>query len=487
VGKDDPSNFMLSNLKFESETVLEGQPVELQVSAKSERERGVTHQLELYINNENGVPVKRSSEDVLFDSDGPVMVPLSFDVNTESAVQGEVRLTSNDAMTFDDVRYFTVERKPKPQVLIVTDDPRDSGSVWRDMLSPEGEEYFFKCEMATPDEIVRSRIDQFENICLINVERPSEEFWDKIQQYVTQGGGLFVILGNSRIDQVAYNTEAGLSVMPAEVLGRVPMKPAETIDFKAGENHALLAPVIQKYGDLGDLRGALVDRCWSVKPSSNSSVVVSYTSPLGYPAMLERIVGRGRVILLTTAVDYASQWSELARADWMVVLADRIMQYTAGGSTVRLNYSASEGVILPLDSEQKLNEILLRLPDLKQLRETYDSDKGLVYLRNTSSLGHYQLLSAGPPVKPLSYFSVNISDEESNMQKMTTEELDSFFGAERYQVATSTEELERQVGLGRVGQEMFPLIIALLLALFWGEHLVANRFYEQEQQLPVVR
>ncbi len=96
-------------------------------------------------------------------------------------------------------------------------------------------------------------------------------------------------------------------------------------------------------------------------------------------------------------------------------------------------------------------------------------------------------MSANSPTKPLKSFSINVDDQESSLHKLTTEELDSIFGENRYQVARSIEELSRQVGIGRIGQEVFPLVIAFLFILFWSEHLVANRFYEQDQQVPVIK
>ena len=44
-----------------------------------------------------------------------------------------------------------------------------------------------------------------------------------------------------------------------------------------------------------------------------------------------------------------------------------------------------------------------------------------------------------------------------------------------------SEELERSVGDMRIGREVFPMLLLLLLLVFCCEHLVANRFYESDQ------
>ncbi len=63
----------------------------------------------------------------------------------------------------------------------------------------------------------------------------------------------------------------------------------------------------------------------------------------------------------------------------------------------------------------------------------------------------------------------------------TPEELDRVLGKDRYSVSRSIEGLTRNVAFGRVGQEVFSLILGIVVAVFCAEHFVANRFYESEQ------
>ena len=47
-------------------------------------------------------------------------------------------------------------------------------------------------------------------------------------------------------------------------------------------------------------------------------------------------------------------------------------------------------------------------------------------------------------------------------------------------MAGDLEELQRRVGDMRIGREVFPMVLLLLLIVFCCEHLVANRFYEAD-------
>ena len=64
---------------------------------------------------------------------------------------------------------------------------------------------------------------------------------------------------------------------------------------------------------------------------------------------------------------------------------------------------------------------------------------------------------------------------------MVTEELDGLFGEKRYSLSRDLEQLERNVGNVRIGREVFPSLLFLLLLVFCVEHLVANKFYDVDQ------
>jgi hypothetical protein len=53
------------------------------------------------------------------------------------------------------------------------------------------------------------------------------------------------------------------------------------------------------------------------------------------------------------------------------------------------------------------------------------------------------------------------------------------FGPVKYRLARTREQIDRDISMGRVGQELFPpliLIVALILGL---EMFMANRFYKE--------
>jgi len=79
---------------------------------------------------------------------------------------------------------------------------------------------------------------------------------------------------------------------------------------------------------------------------------------------------------------------------------------------------------------------------------------------------------------------VNPPAGESDFSRLQEAQLDEMFGKDRYQVARDIEELKSDVNLADLGKEIFSVLMVLVIAAFCGELLVANRFYESEQDEP---
>jgi len=56
--------------------------------------------------------------------------------------------------------------------------------------------------------------------------------------------------------------------------------------------------------------------------------------------------------------------------------------------------------------------------------------------------------------------------------------LDRHFGQDNYQVVRHPQEINFGAARGRVGREIYPLIMFLLALLFATEYLFANRIYK---------
>ena len=77
-------------------------------------------------------------------------------------------------------------------------------------------------------------------------------------------------------------------------------------------------------------------------------------------------------------------------------------------------------------------------------------------------------------------FSVNPPLTESLFVPLETSDLDKIFGGkDRYALANDPESLERAIQTTRIGREMFPWLIMLIMVVVTVESILANRFYRE--------
>jgi hypothetical protein len=72
---------------------------------------------------------------------------------------------------------------------------------------------------------------------------------------------------------------------------------------------------------------------------------------------------------------------------------------------------------------------------------------------------------------------VNANPAESQLDPMSPLEMATVLGEGKFAVARSADELREVMGDVRIGRELFPWLMTLLVLLFAAEHLLANRFY----------
>ncbi|MBL8850493.1 MAG: BatA domain-containing protein [Planctomycetaceae bacterium] len=418
---------------------------------------------------ETGAP-QRIEFDLLSALSGPV-------------IQGEVRLVSGDPLTADDTRYLSVDVGPAPKVLVIAPTAAQA-QFWMDTLNP-GEETRFESKYGTPPRLTDANLDDYDAVCLINVPQPTDDQWQRLGRFVDAGGGLAIFLGVAEEElSLAYNRAQAQAFLPAR-LDAYSAKGAWRLQINALEH-----PVFRKIrefadrGAVGVLQGELeINRFWKVTPTDDTAVIASYSDDDHSPAILARNHGKGRVVMITTAVDskhFRREWNTLTKLvnSWAwLALAHPLVEHLARLSDATYTVDAGEAVTIPLPSG---DPVLLRRPNLTQTTRTPKPATTQLIIDDADILGHYTLVQPGNG-PTLAGFSVNPPAGESNFTRLEPAQLDELFGADRYQVARDIQELQSNVNLAVLGKEVFSVLMVLVIVAFCGEHLVANRFYESDQ------
>lgn len=483
IGAQKHKNLGLSALKLSSERLSPGGLLQLNTellvggeTKKDDHERTV----ELYVGDGSGKPEKRGQQVAALNPERPTPVEFSVAGLKLGTHQGFVRILGRDGLACDDVRYFTVEVRPPSKVLLLASKPDDAVFL-REALSPSGaanlSQSKFDCQVATFDKLKELKLSDFAAVCLLNPPPLPEASWQALVNFAESGGGVGIALGrNARREEM--NAAEAQKLLPGKLRWQ-------------SRDATYLRPVTIEHPALREL-GELADKApWSEFPvfkyweleAGSEPVHLVATFANGKPALIEKRLGAGTVMLLTTSISDAAHddpWDLLPTGPepWpFIALANGIVQHLAGAGQTQLNYLAGQTVVLPLESDEQVTSYVLQLPDGSALRQTLTPGQQNLSISSTDALGNYRVRAGGRQERLDRGYSVNVPPEMSRLERVVSSDVVTALGADRTQVATNRDEIALSVGVGRVGRELFPLLILVVALAMAAEQLLSNRFY----------
>lgn len=246
----------------------------------------------------NGEPMERRPFELGNRSEVVLDLPLILD--DSGRYTGELVL-AGDGFDLDNRWYFTVDVMPTMRILVVNGDPAtdwyDDEAHWF-VLALEGMENSpFSVTQVTLAEFAPTDLAQHDAAVLLNAGSLSATQQQALQEFVSTGGSLLLAPGN-RVDAADFNRQLA-ELSPArlaspEVLG--------------ANDYVLIADIDRRHPALRPLDvgwSARFQGYWRSEPVNEATVLMRYDS--GDPLLLERTVGEGRAMLVTSSLDLG--WS----------------------------------------------------------------------------------------------------------------------------------------------------------------------------------
>jgi hypothetical protein len=484
VGVEQPRNLALGALQLSAEDLAPGSLLQLETELTAidngEPRQDVT--VELHTADAAGGTQKRGQQVLRMERDGGDAVPIEFSLSglELGTHQGYLRIVGDDPLRADDVRYFTVEVREPRKILLLGERPQDTMFL-REALAPKSAAALlrskFVCDARAFGDMEATSLADYDAVMLVDPTPLPADAWQKLTDYTHDGGGLGIFLGrNARRDEL--NELAPQQLLPARL--RWQSRDATYLRPPATEHPAL--------AELSELADAVpwaefpVFKFWELEsPASDVYVLAPYAN--GRPALLERRLGSGRVITMTTPVSdpaHDDPWNVLPTGSdpWpFLVLANDLAEYLSGGEGAARNYLAGQTAILPLAPDEQVSSYVLEMPGASPVRQSLTPGQRDLSITSTESLGNYRVRAGGRSGRLDRGFSVNSPAEESRLARADFATIAAALGKDRVRLARSLEEIEVRIGQGRVGRELFPALMLALALVLGVEQLLSNRFY----------
>jgi len=407
--------------------------------------------------------------------DGKVETSFSLPM-APSGDQKAVLELAADVLPIDDSYPFVLRGDKSVEVLLVSGEggaqPRDDEAYFVEKALQPGAGSPSRVHPRVVSAEALRQIDggRGDVVFLCNVTDP-RPIADDLLSMVQDGGGLFISVGR-RTDPDLYN-EALASLLPSRF---TEVKTRGSGSFEISPVGLALPPMDRDEFRVFRTGGAPVfsqvrfGRMIATEPvlAEDSQVLLRYTD--GMPALLERRIGSGRVILFTSTVD--DDWTDLPLRSIFVPLVHQIARSLSnslvqdGGTVVEVGQSLS--LSLPPDSQRVA---WLRGPGDHEVRlDSVGADEeGVFVFSEAREPGHYSLFWADPSSgteELKAMFSVRVPMRESRLTSLSAESLHAalpglvFHGREgESSVSESQGEVVRKSSL------LPALWLILLLAL----------------------
>lgn len=493
VGVEKPQNMALGDLRLSAQAINQGAPLTIDATATCRGEGG-RRMIELILLERVAGgevrEVKRDEKPV--DLNDGQAVPVTFDLAglTVGLHQGFVRVAGQDALGADDRRYFTVRVRPAPEVLLAAPQPlRRTAVYFEEAIAPSALRAKgrapYRVKTLPLDRLAGEPLAKYQAVVVLDPGAIGQQAWQNLADYASAGGGVGVFLGrNANRELTAINEEPAQRILPGKLVrqARAPQGDVWLAPRDADYEHRALA-------EFRDIAGSVpwqafpVFHYWQLRDLPSDVGVVAHFSNRD-PAIFARTVGKGRVLTMATPVSddpNRDPWNLLPTGDdpWpFVLLANGMVAHLVGGETEQLDCLAGEKLSLRLDPQRQFRSYLLTGPG-EDARLEIDPKQQVLPIDGTDQPGNYQVRAGGSEGGFSTGFSVNVPAAAMQLDRLAEDDLHKLLDPLPFRVARSQEQIEFSVSRGRVGRELYGLLILIFVAMLGLEHLVANRFYRQ--------
>ncbi len=358
-------------------------------------------------------------------------------------------LTPGDDLVVDDRRFLAVKRPEPRQVLMVGADTRSGASPFVASALGTLAAQDYRVESTTAAGLADQVLDNHAFVVVTDagvLEGPDAAL---LRDYVESGGALLMAFAVR---------SAGLSEAPVTGHAFGPFS-----DFGRRDDEFLAVGALDRshpaLGQMDEVRRARFYRHVAVEPRDGDRVLMRLDG--GGPLLVEHVLGAGRVLLYGSSLD--REWNDLPVQPVFVPMIAQLAAYLAGdhriGSEVPLGAALSARAMGFAGAQ-------VFAPDGDMALGIAGAGAGDDVL--VDKIGFYEVVGSGRT----ELVAVNVDPVESDPGAMTGEELArwSELGPGAEQAATGISGI-----MEAPPTELWPWILALLVALVLAESWVGNR------------
>jgi aerotolerance regulator-like protein/VWA domain-containing protein len=379
-------------------------------------------------------------------------------------MRGTVKLP-DDAIARDNVFDFVVSPTEPERVTLISLPGTDRETLFLSRALAIGEDPRVELTTRTPatfsDADARSAA-----VIIVDDVQVSDDLADRLSRFATAGGGLLIALGPH-------------ATWPARAASGVPAIPADTVDRTTGTPLRLGGleyshPVFELFRAprSGDFSAA---RFYEYRAVTQPTGQVLARFDDGAPALLERKIGAGRVLMWTSSLDM--DWGDMPVKPVFLPFVQTVTKYLADYTEAPASLTVGQVVPAPRRLGGKLamtsqGSTIVVAPSGS--RVSVDTEDGALELKEQ---GFYDVHTQGAGPDSATTLAVNVDLDESDLTPMDPRELQAAVAGRAAGVpgsmARPTAESQAQA------QRLWWYLLVAGGLLLAGETLLSNRLSQK--------
>ncbi len=430
----------------------------------------------LFIDDEK---IQTTHVDIEPQDSADVAFRIKINLQTESAHTGRVEI-EKDALEIDNTRYFTVHSMKSIQVHCVngerkSDDITDETFFLARALVNVG-------DMGVPIDYTESTtipaaaaMQNYDVLILANVNKITATAAATLKNYVHNGGGLIITLGD-QVDPAVYQQHLGgteNSLLPCtfmQAVGDPIGKDSFQVIANVQYRHPIFAPF--RNPNHGDFAKGRFFRYYPSVPTADASVIAVFDD--GNPAVVEKVHGAGRVLCWTSTID--REWNDLPIHGVYLPFLHETIKYLALQSAEKVpDYHVGDAVEYNASPENAGKTVAVFDPNRQETRMSLN-EQGTLFFEGTYTPGIYAM---HPSSGKQHTFAINVDTVESDVTPRHPEELTSMLvgttETDRTPIELTPEVVKKYKEDVEKNQSLSTYILLAVFALAITEMFLANR------------
>ncbi|MDA7950608.1 MAG: BatA and WFA domain-containing protein [Pirellulaceae bacterium] len=490
VGEENPQDIKLEKVELFTEQLSQGDPLKIQATVTSVAKEA-TFAIELYLESTDPTypfveddllkrppPVLKSRQEITLAAGQKKIIDLSpVTIHELGEHHGFLKVTAADGLAWDNVSFFSfVVNEPWPVLLVAPDDV--STTFMERVLVPDSRSRRFQTTKIDQARLLDHSLSAYRGVLMVDPVGLDETQWQLLHDYLESGGQVVLFLGRNATRE-SFNSPAAQQLLPAKLdMKRKLVEPIYLVPQMAEQK--MFAPLLPYAGSFHWQDFPVWNHWQMVEPNEQTRILIRFSD--GRPALVERPVGEGNLLLWTTPISetnkiaFSRRWNEFATSlgPGVFVLLNEMMRYQIQESRESLQSFLLQPLTLANLADKYPQQYTHFFPDGTTAQVTAEEERLLISSFDQPGI-HYLKGSFDGPFRR--GFSLNYPSYASNLTRLTPEERKSLIASDYITEVKSVQSLERVVDTVRQGKEFYPFFAGLLPLFLALEYLMGAFFY----------